>query len=269
MAGHPVAVVGAVDDEAAGGDRPQPDQAFLDPVARRHRLHHHAARQLLAGGERHQRAQPARSGREWKWTSTCQWPSGRSNAPQAVSAGSRLSTSRLAIFRAAVSSAVRCARKLAPGPPAIFWALLTGVYAQGGETFHRKYQQDIQAYPPHDGSLRAAFPKAYPLSPQRGQAWTATKPPAPNWCRPGVRPRPGPLGRSCWRSSIPAARSRCPGSAGPTRSSSPTASAISAAAARPSTCCGRPALRSTARAPPPRPTWRSWCARPSRAWRSI
>ena len=41
MAWHPRAVVRAVHHKAAGGDRPQPDQAVLHPVARRHLMHPH------------------------------------------------------------------------------------------------------------------------------------------------------------------------------------------------------------------------------------
>ena len=62
MARHPRAVVRAVHDEAAGRDRPKPDQAFLDPVARRDLLHDERACQLVAAGERDHRAQAAELG---------------------------------------------------------------------------------------------------------------------------------------------------------------------------------------------------------------
>src|SRR5471032_2883265 len=57
MAGHAGAVVRAMHDEAAGLDRLQSGEAFLDPVARRNALDDYGARRFLVAGERDHLAQ--------------------------------------------------------------------------------------------------------------------------------------------------------------------------------------------------------------------
>ena len=54
LRGNPVAVMRAVNDEAAGLDRLEAFQARLHPVLRLHRLEAHACRRRLVGGQRDQ-----------------------------------------------------------------------------------------------------------------------------------------------------------------------------------------------------------------------
>ena len=230
-------------------DRPQSDQAFLDPVARRDA----APRPACSPSCRRRRARPSRAVRPApgclrKCMSTCQRLvrplEGRADDLGRVEAlGQEIGDAarrRSRRRRAARRSSAPLAGRICFGR----WSQRF-MHSAGGNLPQELSTGYTQAY--RTGLHRASSPAIPTFSTERiaaqGVAWTTINPPAPKLSRAGASPATRAAGTISPRSSIPAARSRCRGFAGPIRSSSRTAGAISAAAARPSTCSGRRASR--------------------------